>query len=411
MHNKNFALLSVGSSISALGDALFDIALSFTVYQLTASTFLLSVVMIADIVPVVLLGFFAGVIVDLSSKKHVMMMMDAIRGFSLIVLGGSFFLRIDNIPLIIVCCVLISACDTFYMPATDCALPNIVGDKNMIRATSALISVQEISKLIGQSLGGFLLVSIGAPILFWGDGISFFISGCCSLFLHFADVRQEKKAHLINFSFLKEEFHTSWAYLSKNKAYKNLVSSTIVAIFFSSVSGAVVVPLFSQEYSPEIYGIAAALLSLGTIVGSAVITFINIEKYKYGIFFAGAVLCNLGYFTSALSVNNIILFASFLVGGVFCAVYNTIMESVLILSVPMDLRGKISSSVFSAVKALTPFGILLGGFLGQYFQLKSIILLFLSLNVSSYLLFFLYRKNKALFITETARPEVGRNPD
>lgn len=400
MHSTNFALLSVGSSISALGDALFDIALAFTVYQLTHSTILLSVVMIADVVPVVILGFFAGVIVDLSSKKHVMILMDAARGACLMILGALFFFQFYSIPLVVLCCVLIAACDTFYMPATDCAIPSMVGDRVMTRATSALISVQEISKLIGQSLGGFLLVSIGAPILFVLDGCSFFLSGLCAAFLHFTDLKSSHKTQSINFSFLIEQFKISHNYLLSNGAYKNLVCSTVVAVFFSSVSGAVVVPLFSRDYSPQIYGVAIGLLSLGTIVGSALITFIPIEKYKFRLFFVGMVFCNSGYFICAFHVNHLVLYTMFFISGAFCAVYNTIMETVLILSVPISLRGKISSSVFSAVKALTPFGILLGGFLGQFVPLQYIIILSLSLNVLSYLVFFFSPKNKVLFHTE-----------
>lgn len=182
-----------------------------------------------------------------------------------------------------------------------------------------------------------------------------------------------------------------------------------MAVFFSSVSGAVVVPLFSRDYSPQIYGVAIGLLSLGTIVGSALITFIPIERYKFHLLFVGMVLCNSGYFICAFYVNHIALYTMFFISGAFCAVYNTIMETVLILSVPISLRGKISSSVFSAVKALTPFGILLGGFLGQFVPLQYIVILFLSLNVLSYLVFFLNPKNKTLFHTEIATPQKSRN--
>ena len=308
LFGKNFVLLSAGSLVSFFGDALFSIALSFAVFRMTGSTALLSVVMVMNVIPMIIFGFFFGVVVDWYSKKHVMILMDFIRGLAVVFFGFLFLWGVRNIPLILLCCAIISACGAFYMPASDCAVPQIVGNDHMMQATSVLISIQEISDLIGKSAGGFLLAIFGAPLLFILDGVTFIISGICALLMHFTETKRERTetTSLLNKDFLREEFRVTKSYIKEHTAYRNLVIATVAACFFSSVANVLIVPLFSLKFSSQVYGLCAGALSFGAVAGSAAISMIDIKRYQIPLFAVSSIFCAAEYLLSPF-VNNVVL--------------------------------------------------------------------------------------------------------
>lgn len=403
--NRNFLLLGGSSLISVFGDAVFEIALAFAVYRLTGSTALLSVVMVMNVVPVVLFGFFAGVIVDWHSKRSVMILTDMVRGVAVLAFGLLFLFGVQNIPVILICCALISTCNAFYMPAYDCAVPQMMGNEHMIQATSAMISIMEVAQLVGKAAGGFLLAVWGAPLLFMIDGATFLVSGLCALLMHFPDAKKKSEGSVLNPRFLKNELHCTHDYIKGNTAYRNLVLATIAMCFFSSISGVLVVPLFDRQFTSELYGLAMGALSLGAIAGSAIMTMVNTQEHRFSLFAVSALLCNGAYLVCPFIRNAVVLILLFCACGVFTAVFNSLMECVLILSVPEAIRGKVSSTVFSAIKILSPVGMLLGGFLGAFVDIAVLIPASIALNILSAAVFLIFRSNHTLFAAPVAVSE------
>ncbi|MFR3559072.1 MAG: MFS transporter [Paraclostridium sordellii] len=68
--NKNFTLLWQGQLVSCLGDAFYSIALGFWVLDKTGSSAIMGILMAAVSIPRVIIGPFAGVIVDRFDRKN-----------------------------------------------------------------------------------------------------------------------------------------------------------------------------------------------------------------------------------------------------------------------------------------------------------------------------------------------------
>ena len=67
--NKNYILLLQGQLVSTLGDALYTIALSLFMLELTGSATLVGTIMGLVTIPRIILGPFAGTIIDRYNKK------------------------------------------------------------------------------------------------------------------------------------------------------------------------------------------------------------------------------------------------------------------------------------------------------------------------------------------------------
>jgi MFS family permease len=77
-----------------MGDMIYEIALGFWVLVFTGSPVLMGILMVTSLLPGVLLAPFAGVVVDRTSRKKLMLIMDLIRGLTIILLVIAAFMSI-----------------------------------------------------------------------------------------------------------------------------------------------------------------------------------------------------------------------------------------------------------------------------------------------------------------------------
>jgi MFS family permease len=77
--NRSFTSLWVGQLISGMGSALTTLAASILVFRLTGSTFSVGLMLIATAGPTILVGLFAGVIVDRYNRKRILLISDLLR--------------------------------------------------------------------------------------------------------------------------------------------------------------------------------------------------------------------------------------------------------------------------------------------------------------------------------------------
>ena len=77
-----------------MGDMIYEIALGFWVLAFTGSPALMGILMATSLLPGVLLAPFAGVVVDRTSRKKLMIIMDLIRGFTIILVAAAALMGI-----------------------------------------------------------------------------------------------------------------------------------------------------------------------------------------------------------------------------------------------------------------------------------------------------------------------------
>src|SRR2546426_10810746 len=78
--SRPFALLWVGQTVSVLGDAVFNITITWEALLLTGSATAMSLILIAQWAPRLLFLLLGGVIADRVSRRFLMLCADAGRG-------------------------------------------------------------------------------------------------------------------------------------------------------------------------------------------------------------------------------------------------------------------------------------------------------------------------------------------
>jgi Na+/melibiose symporter-like transporter len=174
LRQRNFALLWTGGVISLLGDWTLMVGLPLFVYALTGSTLATSTMFMAGLIPRVLLGSVAGVFVDRWDRKRTMAITDLLLALCLLPL----LLVHDAQRLWIVYLVQFaeSSIVQFFRPAEGAILPRLVGDAQLMAANSMTATSDNLARLIGPPIGGFIFAFLGLNGVVLIDSASFLLA-------------------------------------------------------------------------------------------------------------------------------------------------------------------------------------------------------------------------------------------
>ncbi len=366
----NFILLWQGQLVSILGDVIYGIALGFWVLAVTGSTALMGTMMAASTLPAVLVSPFAGVIADRTDRRKLLILMDIIRGAAVVLLAIAVFRGSDGIWMVFTTGIVLSVCGAFFSPAVGSTIPDIVPKSRLIGANSMMGIIQSGSNIIGNSAGGFLFQVLGAPVLFLFNGLSFIVSAFLNLFLKIPKIERKEKQHF--FADMKDGYKFVWRF----RGLRDLLVIISVLNFVSFVAIVLFLPLFQQTESlgPGRYGVAMAFLTGGMLVAmiaTSAIKFAPAGRLK--IFMLSSVIGFICFSATALAENFILMCVLIFLGGFFNAIINVFINTTIQLTVPQFMRGKVFALVSMLSQALTPFGMLLGGVLGEFFPIRTII--------------------------------------
>lgn len=275
MININFTLLWIGKIISQLGDKFYAIALAWWILQNTNSPTIMGLFLFTSVLPGVLLGFFAGALVDRWKRKNILIITDIIRGGLVLTIS---FLAINNSletwqVFVIAFC--LSIASAFFDPAVQAILPEIVEKDKLPKANGISQMVGGISTVAGPLLGAVFVSLFGIAWVFLANGISYLSSALLACFIKVKkDYRNfdEKKYFWKD---IKEGIH-----FLKNQKRIILVLKIIATAHFFLGSLMVSLPFLAKSLQGNginNLGILEMMLGVGMIGASLFLSFIKKE--------------------------------------------------------------------------------------------------------------------------------------
>jgi len=176
---------------SQSGDSIYQIGLMWLVLELTGSESITGLVAMAAYLPAVVLSLLAGVVVDRFNRRSIMLSADAFR-FAIVLLLPIIHLTGQLTPLVLgINAFALSIAATFFNPARDSFIPQIIPKQDLMRANSLIQSSWQFSLLLGPALAGVLLHYLGNIHLFTVDSFAYLLS-----FFLILLIRQESPSQL-----------------------------------------------------------------------------------------------------------------------------------------------------------------------------------------------------------------------
>jgi MFS family permease len=366
LQHRNYRLFFGGQLISLIGTWMQTVAQAWLVLQLTGDPLLLGVVAAAQFLPVLLLGLFGGLIADHLPKRRTLIATQVsamLLAFALFVLTATGNVQVWQVIVLALGLGCVNAVD---MPTRQAFAVEMVGREDIGNAVALNSAMFNIARIVGPAVAGLAIGALGVDIAFLVNAISY-IAVIIGLFL-----MREADLHSPARPPRPETVRAVFANLAEGLRYvrqTQMVLLIVVTVGLTSLFGmnfSVLIPPLAREIlhvDASGYGFLMAMNGVGSVLAALTIAFSGRTGPR--VIAAGALL--LGAFEVVLALSRsypLSLVAMFFMGvGVIslAATANTVIQ----LTVPDRLRGRVLSVYTTVFVGSTPIGGLLMGFIAS----------------------------------------------
>jgi MFS family permease len=358
LRHRNFQLFFGGQLISLIGTWMDNIAEAWLVYRLTGSSLLLGTVVFAGQIPVFLLAPIGGMVADRWNRQRVVI---ATQAISMVLAGILAVLTLTGrvtVWEVVVLAALMGAVNAFDIPARQAFLVDMVGREDLINAIALNSSMFNGARVIGPSIAGILVASIGEGWCFAANSISY-IAVIVGLLLMHVNRTPVETRRVSPFEHIVEGFRFVWNTGPIRALLLLLGLVSLVAMPYS-----VLMPIFAAKIlhgNARTLGVLMGATGVGALGGA--LTLASRSGVK-GLGRWIAIACaSFGAFLILFSLSRwYLLSVALLVPVGFAMMVQMASSNTLIQAmVPDRLRGRVMAVYSMMFMGMAPIGALLSG--------------------------------------------------
>ncbi len=172
--SRNYQLYFTGQSISLIGTWMQRTGVSWVVYTMTHSAFMLGITVFATQFPSFLLSLYGGIVSDRYNRYKIMLITQTTAMIQAVLLAILIFTNHYTVWEILTLSVILGIVNAFDMPARQPMVHEIIHDKTDLPNALALnSSMVNLARVLGPALSGIVLQKLGAGICFSVNALSF----------------------------------------------------------------------------------------------------------------------------------------------------------------------------------------------------------------------------------------------
>ena len=360
MKYKNYRLFVGGQSLSLIGTWIQMVAVTWLVYKMTNSAFILGVVGFSGQLPLFIIAPFAGVIADRWDKKRILLITQSLALAQAMILSILVFTKVVLIWHIIALSIFLGIINAFDMPIRQAFVVDMLDNKkqdlgNAIALNSSMVNG---ARLIGPSIAGILIATVGDGWCFAINCLSY-LAVIISLFrMKIINIPKiETQSHVI--IQLKQGF--SYTFGFKPIRYLLLLLALVSLI---GTPMTLLAPVFAKDFlhgNASTFGFLMSAYGTGALIGAVyllnkknVLGLGKLIAFAVAVFGAGMIAFAL---SRALWLSVIIIMFSGMGMMLHVASTNTLLQTMA----EENKRGRVMSFYAMAFRGMSPFGSLIGG--------------------------------------------------
>jgi MFS family permease len=363
LRHRDFRYLWLAQSASVIGDCIVIVALALFVIDLTGSATDLGLVFAAASLPLVGFLLLGGVWADRLPRHQVMIVTDLVRFALHALLAVLIFTDSAHIWQLIVIEALFGTAEAFFRPAANGLLPQTVPEAEIQQAQGLSSLSNNIGEFAGPALATALVLGLGAGWAFALDAATFLLSAALLTRVrprrrHVAAAVEAVIARVTVGTEMREGFREvrarAWVWAT--------LAAFCVALFAGLAPWFVLGPVVAQEQYGHIgvYGVVAAIVGIGTIVGSL----LGIgwrPRYPMRAAMLAILLWPASAILYAAGVTLFLVVPTSFIGGTGIALFDVWWTTALAERIPPDKLSRVSSYDWMVSLALLPLGYVLAG--------------------------------------------------
>lgn len=359
LRNRNYRLFFLGQTISLIGTWMQQMAMSWLVYRLSNSAFLLGVVGFSGQIPTFLLAPLAGVIADRYNQRRILVITQVLASVQAVGLTALILTHTVAIWHLIALSIFLGLVNAFDIPVRQAFTVTMIEKRedlgNAIALNSSMVNA---ARLLGPSIGGILISFAGEGVCFLLNALSYG-AVIASLLMMKITFQKTKPADTNIFHELKEGFGYAFGFTPIK-----YILMLLALISFMGVPYQVLMPIFARDIfhaGPQVLGFLMASSGLGALIGAL---YLASRKSVLGLGKIIALAAGFfGFGIIAFSFSRILWLSLFLVlvSGFAMMVEMASSNIVLQTICEEDKRGRIMSFYTMAFMGMAPFGSLFAG--------------------------------------------------
>jgi len=266
--HADFMKLWTGQTISRLGSVVTRTAVPLlAVLVLGAGPFEMALIIVAQSLAVLLVGFFAGAWVDRVRRRPVLIVADICRAVLLFSIPAAYVANVLRLEQLYVVVFIEGCLGVMFDSAYPAYVPSLIGVDRVVEGNSKLAASSSLAEIGGPGLGGALVQLIGAPFAILVDAASYVVS---SVSLWLIRTPEPKRPERHETPHIRHEIVEGLTLVRSHPVLVPLTLRSVIAHVAGSFYGVLYTIYLIEELHLEPFwlGVVISAGGVGALVGS-----------------------------------------------------------------------------------------------------------------------------------------------
>jgi MFS family permease len=348
--------------VSNVGAWMQNVAQGWLLFELTGSPFILGLFSLLRTMMLFCFFLLGGLVADRWDRRLVMMWIQIVSLITAFVLAVLVSLDAIRAWHIFILGAITSTAWAFEQPVRQSLIPKLVSREDLVNALALNSITWQGAGLLGPSLVGLLVNRVGIDGCFYINAVSYFAI-IWALFR--MNIPPQDTGERMG---MTQSFFDGLRYIRRQKLILTLlIGSSCVSIFGRSYI--ILLPVFAKDVlhiGASGLGFISAAPGLGTIIGALTLAALGRVKVRRRAFVAILVGSAVALFVFATARSFDIAFPTLVVVGALGTVFDTLLNTIIQLTVADVYRGRVMGVYGLSAAGLREFGGMQAGFIAEW---------------------------------------------
>ena len=344
LQHRNFRLLWLGQLISFSGSMMQQAAILWHVSLLVPADrrgLALGIVGLVRVGPIVVFSLLSGVVADALDRRRLMMVTQVSAALVAVALAVLAFSGLAVVWPVYLLAALGAAAGAFDGPARQALIPNLVPREHLANALSLNQIMFQSASVLGPSIGGVLIASLGVGWAYLFNAVSFLFVLVALVLMRNVPVIDASERAAASFGAAREGLR----FVFSSPIIRATMLLDFAATFFASATA--LLPIFAQDIlhvGANGYGWLYAAPSVGSLLAGAIMIRAVDRIERRGVVLLSAITAY-GLATVAFGLSRVFWVSFFCLAmtGAADAVSTVLRSIIRQLMTPNRLRGRVTS--------------------------------------------------------------------
>lgn len=360
---RNYRLYFIGQGISLVGTWMQSLAQAWLVATLTNSPAMVGFVVATQFVPVLLLAPYGGVLADRFSKRRVLFVTQSAAAVLALTLGALVATGTVRLWMIFVLATGLGLVNALDNPTRQAFVHELVGGQDLRNAVTLNSLEVNLMRIVGPALAGLVIVTIGLPLCFAINGVSFLAVLMCLAMMRGSELQSAARVKPA-----KGQLREGFAYARSNPIIRDvLVMMAIVGTLTYEFS---VTLMNLAKFTFHTNAMGPALLTSSMGVGAVIGGLATAGRRSAAVRALTLSALGFGATTLVVAISPTIAVAAIamVAVGAFSLVFTSLTNTILQLEAEPRMRGRVMALWSVGFLGSTAIGAPLVGWIGERFD-------------------------------------------